>query len=231
MREGGHCVTASFSRCCCTLEPASRASHEWLCSAGRVPPPQDAVLFTQLAWLEVEASTCPSVASSVGPSCQTADQCSCPRRPPPPTPSPVFPMVGSAHGQMETAHSTLVKDTMGQPTPHPPHPPNAHQLEPGEGGFFSFLWMSPTLSPKPRLISYRSGKGPAHRCMAWNKFPSHSQSLCLHLSRKLPNLHRSSCRLQGCMSFLWCGCSSNFGEANGTPLQYSCLGNPMDGGA
>lgn len=88
-REGGHCVTASFSRCCCTLEPASRASHEWLCSAGRVPPPQDAVLFTQLAWLEVEASTCPSVASSVGPSCQTADQCSCPRRPPPPQPRPL----------------------------------------------------------------------------------------------------------------------------------------------
>ena len=23
----------------------------------------------------------------------------------------------------------------------------------------------------------------------------------------------------------------NFGEGNGTPLQYSCLGNPMDGGA
>ena len=22
-----------------------------------------------------------------------------------------------------------------------------------------------------------------------------------------------------------------FGEGNGTPLQYSCLGNPMDGGA
>ena len=24
---------------------------------------------------------------------------------------------------------------------------------------------------------------------------------------------------------------SNFGEGNGTPLQYSCLENPMDGGA
>ena len=24
--------------------------------------------------------------------------------------------------------------------------------------------------------------------------------------------------------------SSTFGEGNGTPLQYSCLGNPMDGG-
>ena len=23
----------------------------------------------------------------------------------------------------------------------------------------------------------------------------------------------------------------NYGEGNGTPLQYSCLGNPMDGGA
>ena len=25
--------------------------------------------------------------------------------------------------------------------------------------------------------------------------------------------------------------SRGFGEGNGTPLQYSCLGNPMDGGA
>ena len=25
--------------------------------------------------------------------------------------------------------------------------------------------------------------------------------------------------------------SSNYGEGNGTPLQYSCLENPMDGGA
>ena len=25
--------------------------------------------------------------------------------------------------------------------------------------------------------------------------------------------------------------SSHFGEGNGTPLQYSCLENPMDGGS
>ena len=28
----------------------------------------------------------------------------------------------------------------------------------------------------------------------------------------------------------WIG-KKNFGEGNGTPLQYSCLENPMDGGA
>ena len=27
------------------------------------------------------------------------------------------------------------------------------------------------------------------------------------------------------------GCSSDLGEGNGTPLQYFCLENPMDGGA
>ena len=26
-------------------------------------------------------------------------------------------------------------------------------------------------------------------------------------------------------------CTLDFGEGNGTPLQYSCLENPMDGGA
>ena len=89
----------------------------------------------------------------------------------------------------------VVKDTMGQPTPPPP---NCTSAGTWRGGFFSFPWMSPTLSPKPRLISCRSGKGLAHRCVAWNKFTSHSESLCLHLSRKLLNLHGSSCRLRGC---------------------------------
>ena len=31
-------------------------------------------------------------------------------------------------------------------------------------------------------------------------------------------------------SILWCS-AFFIGEGNGTPLQYSCLGNPMDGGA
>ena len=29
----------------------------------------------------------------------------------------------------------------------------------------------------------------------------------------------------------YCTVLSNYGEGNGTPLQYSCLENPMDGGA
>ena len=33
---------------------------------------------------------------------------------------------------------------------------------------------------------------------------------------------------QGC---ILSPCLFNFGEGNGTPLQYSCLENPMDGGA
>ena len=32
------------------------------------------------------------------------------------------------------------------------------------------------------------------------------------------------------LGFLWWGMSIG-GEGNGTPLQYSCLENPMDGGA
>ena len=28
-----------------------------------------------------------------------------------------------------------------------------------------------------------------------------------------------------------CDCVMDLGEANGTPLQYSCLENPIDGGA
>ena len=30
---------------------------------------------------------------------------------------------------------------------------------------------------------------------------------------------------------IWGLADTNSGEGNGTPLQYSCLGNPMDGGA
>ena len=29
----------------------------------------------------------------------------------------------------------------------------------------------------------------------------------------------------------WCSIAQVIGEGNGTPLQYSCLENPMDGGA
>ena len=32
-------------------------------------------------------------------------------------------------------------------------------------------------------------------------------------------------------SFNFASCVPLFGEGNGTPLQYSCLANPMDGGA
>ena len=39
-----------------------------------------------------------------------------------------------------------------------------------------------------------------------------------------------SCTLQLCLSFLLV-CQLDDGEGNGTPLQYSCLENPMDGGA
>ena len=39
---------------------------------------------------------------------------------------------------------------------------------------------------------------------------------------------RKSCGLQSCM--FW-GFSGGSGEGNGNPLQYSCLENPMDGGA
>ena len=34
-----------------------------------------------------------------------------------------------------------------------------------------------------------------------------------------------------CQVISWCPSSSLSGEGNGTPLQYSCLENPMDGGA
>ena len=33
------------------------------------------------------------------------------------------------------------------------------------------------------------------------------------------------------MSLLFTSGSQSIGEGNGTPLQYSCLENPMDGGA
>ena len=38
-------------------------------------------------------------------------------------------------------------------------------------------------------------------------------------------------RWGGDKMWLFGGHSSNYGEGNGTPLQYSCLENPMDGGA
>ena len=42
-----------------------------------------------------------------------------------------------------------------------------------------------------------------------------------------------SASLQGALAFLLESCHHcfNLGEGNGTPLQYSCLENPTDGGA
>ena len=37
--------------------------------------------------------------------------------------------------------------------------------------------------------------------------------------------------LLGIIFIFYAGCRVNGGEGNGTPLQYSCLENPMDGGA
>ena len=34
-----------------------------------------------------------------------------------------------------------------------------------------------------------------------------------------------------CVCVCVCVCVASFGEGNGTPLQYSCLENPMDRGA
>ena len=43
----------------------------------------------------------------------------------------------------------------------------------------------------------------------------------IRLREKLPDLEAKILML----------CQERFGEGNGTPLQYSCLENPMDGGA
>ena len=52
--------------------------------------------------------------------------------------------------------------------------------------------------------------------------------VCLHLSVVLNcGLKRHSLPLYG----LYLHLASTYGEGNGTPLQYSCLGNLMDGGA
>ena len=40
------------------------------------------------------------------------------------------------------------------------------------------------------------------------------------------NLPTLACALYHLVNFMF-----TFGEGDGTPLQYSCLGNPMDGGA
>ena len=38
-------------------------------------------------------------------------------------------------------------------------------------------------------------------------------------------------QLQSDSSRIWTGLGESVGEGNGTPLQYFCLENPMDGGA
>ena len=48
-------------------------------------------------------------------------------------------------------------------------------------------------------------------------------SFDLHFSTNEQFEHLFMCLLVVCMS--------SFGEGSGTPLQYSCLENPMDGGA
>ena len=43
--------------------------------------------------------------------------------------------------------------------------------------------------------------------------------------------YSSASNREGISVTLFCGSSATVGEGNGTPLQYSCLENPMDGGA
>ena len=52
-------------------------------------------------------------------------------------------------------------------------------------------------------------------------------SLCLHLT--LIPLYRPCAQIQSHQALRVS--TYEFGEGNGNPLQYSCLGNPMDGGA
>ena len=53
----------------------------------------------------------------------------------------------------------------------------------------------------------------------------HSQErLCSHF---FPDI----LRFQKCFFFFFWPCCAECGEGNGIPLQYSCLENPMDGGA
>ena len=50
-------------------------------------------------------------------------------------------------------------------------------------------------------------------------------------SEKSPGLSAERAGLYGSNNYLIAGASVSHGEGNGTPLQYSCLENPMDGGA
>ena len=47
----------------------------------------------------------------------------------------------------------------------------------------------------------------------------------------IESLHRVFVNWSSVHEALWKGLGIQFGEGNGTPLQHSCLENPMDGGA
>ena len=68
----------------------------------------------------------------------------------------------------------------------------------------------------------------ASNFLHWNKYQKAQLCTCFPLNKKVPliyNLKYSCWIMLYIYLYLLCG------EGNGTPLQYSCLENPMDGGA
>ena len=51
----------------------------------------------------------------------------------------------------------------------------------------------------------------------------------IHIDNRILLIHKNNEILP--FATIWMDLEDNTGEGNGTPLQYSCLENPMDGGA
>ena len=102
------------------------------------------------------------------------------------------------------------------------------------GTSLCFLWDTGNACPAEGQYSTVSAEV-THR--AWIQLCLHSLllSLCASVSSS-ENVHDNSIGSQGCHEIflgkhpVWVALLSSIGEGNGTPLQYSCLENPMDGG-
>ena len=89
---------------------------------------------------------------------------------------------------------------------------------------FAFVWLTCTSNSHPNLCTFKKCHLPSPESFRSLLFPSQ------HLTDRILPIPITKSLLSKAITWIE-AISISYGEGNGTPLQYSCLENPMDGGA
>ena len=109
------------------------------------------------------------------------------------------------------------------------------------------LLLPPSIFPSIRVFSNESVlciRWPKHWSFSFSISPSNEYSGLISFRmdwldllvvqgtlKSLPQHHSSKASILGCSAFFYSPTLTSIGEGNRNPIQYSCLENPVDGGA